>query len=79
MIRYYLHGDQHEGGGDVWYCARCDSFVAQEHFYRDRRHTGLEGDKDYPRYLDGVKRLKIVMDNGRGRYLRPPSPRNCIA
>lgn len=79
MIRYYLHGDQHEDEGDKWYCARCDIFVPQEHFYRDESHAGPAGDKDYPRYLSGLKRLKITLENGRGQYFRPSSPRNCIA
>lgn len=79
MIRYYLHGDQHEDGGDKWYCARCDLFVAQQHFFSHESHTAAEGNKDYPRYVDGLKRLKIFMKNTRGSYFRPPSPPNCIA
>ena len=76
--RYYLHGDQHEDGGDKWFCARCDSFVDQSHFYHSERHVGSEGDKDYPRYLDGKKRLHISLGNSGGKLFRPPSPRNCI-
>jgi hypothetical protein len=53
--------------------------VADEHFFRHQNHMGLEGNKDYPRYLDGLKRLKTVMENGRGRYFRPSSSPNCIA
>ena len=74
--RYYLHGDQHDDGGDKWFCARCDYFVPQEHFYRDERHMGREGDKDYPRYQ---RDLKGLTNAEASTHYRPTSPRNCIA
>lgn len=78
-LRYYLHGDQHEDGGNKWFCARCDVFVLQEHFHRDQRHMGREGDKDYPRYQKDLEGLTTYLENTEGRYSRPYSPRNCIA
>lgn len=77
--RYYLHGDQHEDGGDLWYCARCDVFFEQAHFYTDERHIGAEGNKDYTRYQQGLKRLKTLSKDTNGEYYRPADARNCIA
>lgn len=30
--RYYLHGDKEEGNTGLYYCARCDVFLDEQHF-----------------------------------------------
>ena len=33
ITRYYLHGDQKEEDGTLYYCARCDLSFPQGHFF----------------------------------------------
>ncbi|MNE67078.1 hypothetical protein D3C80_1626660 [compost metagenome] len=39
--RHYLHGDQHEGHPDHFYCSQCDEFLTSAHFFEkhDKRAT----------------------------------------
>lgn len=43
--RFYFHCDLIEGATDKYYCAFCDLFVEESHFYRDH-----EDKNDYERY-----------------------------
>lgn len=76
-LRYYVHGDQKELEPSLWYCARCDAFVAQAHFYEG--HHDNSRVTDYDRYSNSIKRLPIFMENKRGKYHRPYNPPNCVA
>lgn len=74
--RYYLHGDRDEGDPSAYYCARCDSFCATDHFENDALHRGQSHEM---RYLDSIERWSERGTVWRSRYRRPEDAPNLLA
>ncbi len=75
--RHYLHGDQKEDDPELWYCARCDAFIPEAHFFEG--HHTKEKLSDYERYLFDRKCFPNKLRNSPGKWRRPNNPPNCIA
>ena len=76
-MRYYLHGDQKEDDASLWFCARCDLFVAEINF--SQSHHDESRVTHYDRYVAEKSRLPTYMKNTEGKYRRPANPPNCLA
>lgn len=66
--RYYIHGDMVEGFDYVFYCAKCDFFVEQDHFYdmhdKDRQ-------SNYERAFESRRRYNKADPSFRKKRPRP--------
>jgi hypothetical protein len=76
-LRYYLHSEQKEDDTSLWFCVRCDAFVAEAHFHES--HHDESRMTNYDRYLDEKKRLPTYIRNTKGKFHRPANPPNCLA
>ena len=75
-LRYYIHGDEKEGNPELYFCAGCDLFVEQGHFYAEDRLCKTKN--DFERYSWSLKRLKLSLKGGR-KFHRPNNPPNLWA
>lgn len=74
--RHYLHGDLHEDGGGLYYCARCDVFFPASHFTPSPHHTDAD---DGERYLDSLARWTAEELFGAEPGFRPKDAANILA
>ncbi len=59
--RYYVHGDRIEVKEKLYYCSRCDGFLAEGHFSNCLRKGN---DDDISRYYRGLRNLKVLKKKG---------------
>jgi hypothetical protein len=75
-LRIYVHGDLNDN--DAVYCARCDLFVDEKHFYPDL-HNGPH-DSDFDCYLRGLKTYnRAKIEDPCSQQFRPSDARNIFS
>jgi hypothetical protein len=77
LMRYYLHGDVEEHGSGLIYCARCDMFEPNAHFYDSNIHR-QSNSSDHDRYHRTRKAFARMSRMGT-KYTRPSRARNIFA
>jgi len=68
--RFYLHCDLKEGATNKYYCAFCDLFVEESHFYSEH-----EDKNDYERFTRDLKNWKARKKLGT-KLIRPANAPN---